>query len=218
MAKSFVDTDLMLPNRDPDDLIEGEGDAAARLARQKEQIVEQVADAAEEIERLQMRQKELENARRELRELNRKQHEYEEGKKALIEQLNRKALQLGKEEIRLTRLLELVSATRKDFDGMLKELRSIREDHWPESGFEEELDSALALLESMRGVYNKSVARVDAQRLDRMGNDRTGGGAESASGEIMLGGWGFWLKAGLAFSLPLGLILLVLVLLHGKLA
>lgn len=207
MARSFVDTDLLEPDeRQENTTGRAPEDAAERLARQKEMIQDQVADAAEEIERLQMRQKELEQARHALRELHRKQHDYEEGKKELIEKLSRTSLQLQKEEERLTRVLELVAVTRKDFEGMLRELREIREDQWSQSGFEEALDSALALLESMRGIYSKSTARLDAQGLDRGAGSHVRGDRTARDGAVIAGSWGFWLRASLAFALSMGAV------------
>ena len=208
MARSFVDTDLLEPDMPDEQVWQDETeDAAARLARRKEHIQEQVADAAEEIERLQMRQKELEQARHALRELHRKQHEYQEGKKDLIEKLNRRALQLRREETRLTRTLELVTVTRRDFESMLHELRDIREDQWSESGFEESLDTALALLESMRGGYTQATARLEAQGVSA---SRAGRGdaneAPLPDHMVMPGGWIFWFRAGIAFALSLGAV------------
>ncbi|MFU8780544.1 MAG: hypothetical protein ACNA71_05910 [Kiritimatiellia bacterium] len=215
MARSFVDTDLLEPDERPDPVTSTAGaDAPESLARQKEQIQEQVADAAEEIERLQMRQKELEQARQALRELHRKQHEYEEGKKSIIEKLSRSSLHLQKEEDRLTRKLELVSATRRDFAGMLRELREIREDQWSESGFEEALDSALALLESMRGVYRKSSARLEAQGVDRIVQTRSHGDDPVGEQARMPSGWLVWFRAGIAFSLCLGAVGAILLALY----
>ncbi len=215
MARSFVDTDLLDPDiPEEGDLQVGEEDAAERLARKKEHIQEQVADAAEEIERLQMRQKELEQARHALRELHRKQHEYEEGKKDLIEKLNRTGLQLQKEEERLTRVLELVTVTRSDFEGMLRELREIREDQWSESGFEESLDTALALLESMRGSYTKATARLEAQGVDRKSRSRGHADSSSSENTSVPGGWMFWFRAGIAFALSLGSVGAILLALY----
>ena len=208
MARSFVDTDLLEPGLPEDSGLHVENeDAATRLARQKEQIQEKVADAAEEIERLQMRQKELDQARHALRELHRKQHAYEEEKKDLIEKLNRQTLQLQKQEVRLTRVLELVTVTRADFEGMLRELRDIREDEWSESGFEESLDTALALLESMRGGYTKATARLEAQGVESTTGSR-GGDVDLPlrEGVTLAGGWMFWFRAGIAFALSLGAV------------
>lgn len=208
MARSFVDTDLLdADDREEHGLHVESEDAAARLARQKEHIQEQVADAAEEIERLQMRQKELEQARLALRELHRKQHEYEDGKKDLIEKLNRDALQLRKEGERLTRILELVTVTRTDFEDMLRELREIREDEWTESAFEESLDTSLALLESMRGGYTKARARLAAQGVEGSTQGQKGGDEISAPDAAPhTGGWLFWFRAGIAFAISLGAV------------
>jgi hypothetical protein len=214
MGRSFIDTDLLeQPGRDSAEPLQ-ESDAALRLARQKEQIAGQVADAAEEIERLQLRQQELEQARHALRELHRKQNAYEEGKKALIEQLSRRSLQLQREEVRLTRLLELATVTRQDFEDMLRELHAVREDQWPESGFEESLDAALALLDSMRGSYTKSTARLDAQGLDHAGGERSGKEVADERTVVPLGGWWVWWRAGLAFSIPMAFFGCLLLLLY----
>jgi len=207
MARSFVDTDLLEPDVSDEAVYQDESEhAAERLARQKEHIQEKVADAAEEIERLQLRQKELEQARHHLRELHRKQHEYEEGKKNLIEKLNRKAVQLQKEEVRLTRVLELVTVTREDFESMLGELREIREDQWSESGFESSLDTALALLETMRGNYTKARARLEAQGVSGKDSARGASDASSCESAVWAGGWLFWFRAGIAFALSLGAV------------
>ncbi len=203
MARSFVDTDLLEPHPSAGGEHLDHDEAAARLVRQKEQIQEQVADAAEEIERLQMRQKELEQARHALRELHRKQHVYEDGKKDLIEKLNRQCLYLEKEQDRLTRVLELVTVTREDFDGMLREIRELREDEWTESGFEESLDRALALLESMRGTYTKATARLHAQGLEKSKGHTNDVGVSPA---VYAGGWTFWFRAGIAFAVSLGIV------------
>lgn len=220
MARSFVDTDLLEPEV-PEDLVDvsdSEEETADRLARKKEQIQEKVADAAEEIERLQLRQKELEQARQELRELHRKQHEYEDGKKDLIEKLHRKSILLQKEEERLTRVLELVSVTRDDFQSMLTELRAIREDQWSESGFASSLDSALALLESIRGSYTKARARLVAQGVEDADRRRDANESASEAGAMFGGGWGFCFRVGIVFSLSLGAVgaILLILFLHFR--
>lgn len=215
MARTFIDTDLLDPQGpDFDGDVDSQQASADQLNRQKEQIKEQVADTAEEIERLQMRQKELEQARHALRELNRKQHEYEDGKKHLIEELGRHSLQLQKQEVRFSSLLELVTSTRSEFDEMLKELHNIREDQWTDAGFEESLDSALALIDSMRDVYNKSIARLDAQGVDHSAPRRhvpmEGEGVSSA----FPGGWGFCFRLAVALSSSLGVVGILLLLLY----
>jgi chromosome segregation ATPase len=213
MARTFIDTDLLDPG-DPDFDQDTTREQAAvdQLNRQKDQIKEKVADAAEEIERLQMRQRELEQERHALRELHRKQHDYEDGKKHLIEQLGRHIQQLQKLEVRLTSVLELVTSSRAEFEEMLKELHEIREDEWPDARFEESLDTALALIDSMRDTYNKSVARLDTQGVEHIA-PRRHAQTEGDSVEPFSGGWGFCFR--LAFTLAIsfgavGALMLVL--------
>lgn len=203
MATSFNDLDLRkhqseLDATGPDD------SAVERLAKQKDEIAHKVATAAEEIERLRMRQEELEYAKKELQELNRKQDSYTHGKKEIIASLTRNIMQMEKDEVRASRMAELLSATCQRFKGLLSEFREIREEQWAESEFEEELDRALALLENARMVYNKSVAKVDAESWSR--GERTGSALTVSDDKSHhpLAGMGFlcWLKVGIALTLP----------------
>lgn len=165
MAGNFTDLDLSKR------LVPADGDAeehaAGRLARQKEDIADKVASAAEEIERLRMRQDELEYAKKALQDLNRKQNDYDHGKKEILASLGRSILQMEKDEVRAARMVELLASTRQKFKALLAEIHEIREERWAEPEFEEELDRALALVENARMVYNKSVAKIDAESWQR---------------------------------------------------
>jgi len=186
--------------------------AVERLAKQKDEIANKVANAAEEIERLRLRQEELEYAKKALHELNRKQDSYAHGKKEIIASLARSILQMEKDEVRASRMVELLSTTRQQFKGLLAEIRAIREERWAESEFEEELDRSLALIENARMAYNKSVAKIDAESWSR--GERAGGSltALEDGGRHPLAGKGFlfWLKVGIALTLPAIFVIAVL--------
>lgn len=210
MAGNFTDLDLTkrLGVADGD----AEERAAGRLARQKDDIADKVAGAAEEIERLRMRQDELEYAKKALQELNRKQNDYDHGKKEILASLGRSILQMEKDEVRAARMVELLAATRQKFKALLAEIHEIREERWGESEFEEELDRALALVENARMVFNKSVAKIDAESWQR--GERAGAlvPLDSVAGRDSLSekGFGFWLKIGVALALPMVLALCAL--------
>ncbi len=157
MSTDFFDNDLSRTTA-PDDEALTES-SVTRMTRQKEQLTNQVADTAEEIERLRMRQDELEHEKTSLEELNRKQDEYERSKKNIIENLSRNLVLMEKDEILANRMVELLSASRARFKEILAEIRDIREELWGDSGFEEELDKALALIESARMEYSKAIAK-----------------------------------------------------------
>lgn len=214
MATSFNDLDLR-KHRSGDEPGPDEN-AVERLAKQKDEIANKVANAAEEIERLRLRQEELEYAKKALLELNRKQDSYAHGKKEMIASLARSVLQMEKDEVRASRMVELLAATRQQFKGLLSEIRDIREERWAESEFEEELDRSLALIDNSRMVYNKAVAKIDAESWSR--GERTGGALtalEDGSRHPLAGkGFLFWLKVGIALTLP---ALVVMALLGGLL-
>ncbi len=205
MTNSFNDLDLR-KHRSLEDIPPADVNAVERLTRQKDEIADKVANAAEEIERLRMRQEELEYARKALQELNRKQDAYTQEKKELIANFSKRILEMEKEEIRASRLLEMLSATRQQFKEMLCEIREIHEEQWEEPAFEEELDRSLALLENARMVYNKSMAKMEAQASWR-GSERSLSGAlmtnEVGRHPLAGKGFGFWFKVGIALALPL---------------
>jgi hypothetical protein len=210
MAGNFTDLDLSR-HRDVADP-EAVENAAGRLARQKDNIADKVASAAEEIERLRMRQDELEYAKQALQELNRKQNDYDHGKKEILASLARSILQMEKDEVRAARMVELLGATREKFKALLAEIHAIHEERWGESEFEEQLDRSLALIENARMVYNKSVAKIDAESWQR--GERASGSLVpldgTGRGSLADKGFGFWLKVGVALALPLVLALTAL--------
>jgi DNA repair exonuclease SbcCD ATPase subunit len=208
MSTDFFDDDLSRGS----DLEDSPETSASRLARQKEQITSQVADTAEEIERLRMRQEELEHEKTSLEELNRKQDEYGRSKKDIIESLSRNIVLMEKDEVMANRMVELLSASRARFKDMLAEIRDIREEQWADGDFEEELDKALALIESSRMEYSKAIAKVDAESWQKGGEGQAQLRTleESGRGSIANKSFFFWLKVGIAVSLPLMVILLLL--------
>jgi len=215
MARNFTDLDLSNHTTEPDpELADG---AARRLARQKEHVAGKVANAAEEIERLRMRQDELEYAKKALQELNHKQNQYDQSKKDVLASLSRSILQMEKDEVRAARMVELLGTTRETFKSLLAEIRDIHEERWGETEFEEELDRSLALVENARMVYNKSVAKIDAESWQRGERGEgslvplDGGGRGSLADK----GFCFWLKVGIALALPMALVMGALIGLYG---
>jgi vacuolar-type H+-ATPase subunit I/STV1 len=206
MVTDFIDNDA----------VKAAGAASAsgsgsKLAQQKEQITNKVADTAEEIERLRMRQAELEHEKKSLEEINRKQDEYERSKKEIIENLSRNIILMEKDEITASRMVELLSVSRSRFKDMLAEIRDIQEEKWEGENFEEELDKALALLESARMEYSKAIAKIDAESWNK-GNGPAPLATIEMAGQSSLAGKGFlfWLKIGFAVSIPMIIVLMLI--------
>lgn len=184
-----------------------------RMAKHKQEIEENVMQASQELERLRKRQEELEREKRELEELHRKQDEYQRGKKELLEKLGQSLVTMEKDEIQAQRMAEMLAATRKRFKEMLSELQGLAEESWPEEKFGEELSKALTLIENMRMEFNKAVSRVEAAGG---GEVRVGGTLSPVTSESVRltvedqKPFSYWIKVGVAVSLPLVVTIVVL--------
>ncbi len=183
-----------------------------RMARQKDQVEENMAHAAQELERLRQRQENLEKEKHVLEDLRRRQSEYERAKREMLEHLNHSLISLEKDELNAEKLLELVTTTRKRCRTWLAEIDSIDEELWPEDQFREELSKSLAKIEDIRLEYNKALAKIEA-----MGSEEKKAAAahhpvlyEESRSEPAERGFGYWLKVGFAVSLPVILTLVIL--------
>jgi len=188
------------------------GAPSSRMSQQKDRLINQAADATEEIERMRRRQEELELEKARIEELNRKQNEYAKSKTELIDDLSKSLLRMEKDQVQANRMVELLSSTRTRFREMLEDIRDITEESWDDDVFAEELTRSLALVDDSRMEFNRAVAKVDAeswsagQPSGRSGvTERLGRGSSLADK-----GFFFWLKVGMALTLPLILILLAL--------
>ena len=185
-----------------------------RMSRQREELEQQVAASAQELDLLRMRQEELERERRELEDLRKKQEAYLEGRRDLSDRLSQSLVMMEKEQVRAESLAELLNTHRDRFKGMQAEIASIDEASWPDDQVRDELTKTLALLDECRLEYNSAVAKIDAAMADTRDEAvaraalAPGGGA----GRTGWPGFGYWLKVGLAASLPFLIALIVLAL------
>jgi hypothetical protein len=183
-----------------------------RMARHKDEVEGQVARAAEELERLRQRQEDLEKEKHALLELRKRQSEYEHGKQELIERLNQHIHTLEKEEVRASQVCELLGATRKQFREMLEELNAISEEDWDDEHFREELAKALAVVEDARVEFNKGMAKVKAATQAEV--KQVEGSSvvyeDTSRSEPVSHGFGYWMKVGVAISIPIGAFIALL--------
>lgn len=178
---------------------------STRLVRQRQDMTNQAAGAATELERLRMRQEQLEKEKRALEDLTRKQTDYERGKQEMIEKLEKGILLAEKEEQQATQMAELLVSTRERFKEKLAELRAIHEESWSEQDFAVDLNKGLVRVEDAQRVYRQSLAKLNAAHWEEGGQRQ---GQPSPFTETVVEapaphGFSYWLKVGLAVSLPL---------------
>lgn len=194
------------PDNTPGDVLPVSDFNLTRMVRQKEEISEEVALKARELERLRQRQTDLEVQKKGLEELRSKQSDYESGKRELKERMTQSLIGLEKREIQTSQLADLLGETRRRFREMLNELGEINEENWPDEAFREELNKALAQIDDMRMEFNRSMSRVEMA----VGSDDSSPGdhkpvifEETRPAMEMERNFGYWMKVGLAVSLPL---------------
>ena len=185
-----------------------------RMARHKHQVTEQTASALQELEKLKKRQEQLESEKRDLEELRRKHDDFDRGKREMVDHLKRSLVTLERQEVETGRMVELLGATRKRFKGMLSGLEEIKEEAWAEEEIRDQLNRSLGIIEDTRMEFNKSMSKIDAVKGEEKTSaagaspamifeDRSSYGAEDKT-------FSYWLKVGLAVSLPLVVTLVVL--------
>ena len=184
-----------------------------RMGRQREDIENQVAASSQELERLRIRQEEIEKERRELEDLRRKQEEYVTSRRDLSERLTQSLVSMEKEQMRVEMVSEILQTGRSRFKKMREEIGSIDEESWTDDQMREELTRSLSLLEESRMEYNTTMARLNAAMAD--GAAVHAGEADSGS-PVQAGGrsthsFGYWCKAGFAFLLPAMLFVTALI-------
>lgn len=188
-----------------------------RLARQREQIHAQVSGQAKEIEQLRRRQSELERQRQEADDVLRKQEAYERGRVEMIDRLNAGVIALEKQERRAARMAQLYANTRQQFAELRAGVEAIDLENCAESALRDELAKAVAVIENARLEHNKLLSAVEAAEAEQGGAPASGvapmePGLAAAAAEPERDFVG-WMKIGAAFSLPLGVLMILLVIL-----
>ena len=235
MSSDFFDEDLARPRevqRRPLEsgdagTIDKSGDVEVRslsdisltkMAQYKQEVNTQHATAVQELERLRKRQEDLEREKRDLEELRRRQESFEQGKREMMERFTQSLVTLERDEIQTGRLLEMIVTVRKRFIDLFEEIRAINEEDWPEASLRDELNKALVVIDNARLEYNKAVARIEAVSSES-GKLAEGRAPvmfqEPREIEPVEKPFGYWLKVGIAVSLPLILTLIALAVLVG---
>jgi predicted RNase H-like nuclease (RuvC/YqgF family) len=190
-----------------DDLVQ----SSAPIRPGGERLDSQVQKAQEQLLNLKRQQELIEKQKRELEELSRRQEELEEGRAEMVEKLTRSLTVLERQTTEAHKRVEQLRATTDSFTTHLRSLESINPKTWPSAEMQRELARALSMVDHARTEYNQQRGRFAAEAAEG------GAAAEAAAGETyeeMFGGGSdhsflYWLKAGLAFTLPLLLLGLV---------
>jgi len=165
-----------------------------------EELQNQVKRAQSELLQLRERQNQIEKEKIRLEELTRKQDELEHGRNELIDKLVRSITLVQRETEESQRRLEQLTNIHDSFAEHLHRIEEIDPKSWNGRDLPRELTKALAAVDEARSIYARYQAKI-APSVDMEAEFPTeGGGFFQEAGDQ---GFIYWLRSGLAFTLPL---------------
>ncbi len=180
-----------------------------------ERLDSQVQKAQEQLLNLKRQQDQIERQKRELEELSRRQEELEHGRGEMVEKLTRALVVVERQANEAQKRVEQLRATTEAFSSHLQALEEINPKTWPQADLQRELNRALGMVDHARTEYSQMRSRFAADAAEGVtgetGVNVTGGSYDEMFGAAGDHSFAYWLKAGLAFTLPLLLLGLIAV-------
>ena len=171
-----------------------------------EHLDSQVQKAQEQLLSLKRQQDSIERQKRELEELSLKQEQLQMGRTEMIEKFTRALVYIEREESDSQRREEMLRSARESFSLHLDYFKSLDLRVLEGSDVRDELTRAMSALDDAKNVYNKTIPRIGAQDTDHSDSSMEVRYAAQYGAEAGGKDFVYWLKAGLAFTLPLVLV------------
>lgn len=178
----------------------------------RQELNASLEQAREQILALQRKKDELERAKGELEEQRRRHDEFSRGRAEIIEALNRGLIVLEHEQVETQRMLDLIIKTRDIFKEQLAQVESLSDAHWTSDSLKSELAKALATIETGRMEFNRACLRIDALQ-GKTPENLPPTPLQQLSGQahwLEKIGFGRAFKLGFAFTLPLILVAVII--------
>lgn len=173
-----------------------------------EQLGDKMAQAQERLLALKRQADQLEREKQKLEELSRRQEQFDAGRSEMVDKFTSSLVQIQRETDETLKRLEILKSVQGSFSTYLHELETINPKDWEPDELQKELSRAIGTVEDARSVFVKAQAQVGSE------SESPGGPSPYDADFSSVGqGFGYWLMAGFAFTLPLtaiGLLGLIL--------
>ena len=179
-----------------EDFLDLDEEPSTSSAPSVEQLDDQVAQAQERLVALKRQAEQLEREKQKLEELSRRQEQFDTGRAEMVDKFTGSLVQIQRETDQTLKRLEILKNVQENFTSYLHELEAINPKDWTSAELNKELSKALGVVEDARSVYVKAQAQVGA-------DEEVAAGASPFDSEGGGHGFGYWLMAGFAFTLPL---------------
>ena len=168
-----------------------------------EHLDDQVQKAQEQLLQLKRQQEHIEKQKRELEELSRRQEQFQQGKTEMIEHFTRALVVLERQIYDAQKRVEQLRSINECFIQHLGTLEGINPKAWENTDINKELNRALSAVEDARTEYTRSRAVISAEVNEDV-LEATNSSSEMAGlYDTPQRDFIYWLKSGLAFTLPL---------------
>jgi hypothetical protein len=179
-------------------------DNTAEINLKVQHVQEQLLD-------LKRQQEEVERQKKELEELSRKQREFDEGRREIVEKLTRGLVLLERQEFEVKRELEQIKVVRDSFAEHLSQTENLNPAEWSSEELPSELTKGLARVDQAKVIFSQSRARLAALRQGEEGEtDAMPSDLPPEYAPMAEKSFGAMVRDGFAYSLPLILVLLSL--------
>jgi vacuolar-type H+-ATPase subunit I/STV1 len=181
-----------------EDFLDLDEETSASSVSSVEQIDDQVAQAQERLVALKRQAEQLEREKQKLEELSRRQEQFDNGRAEMVDKFTASLVHIQRETDQTLKRLEILKNVQENFSAYLQELEAINPKDWTSADLQRELSKGLGAVEEARSVYIKAQAQVAVD------DELPAGGSPYDSETSVDGhGFGYWLMAGFAFTLPL---------------
>lgn len=176
----------------------------------QENFGDRVNEAQEKLTQLRQEQERLEREKSELEDLHGRKEDFLRGRTELVDKFTRYASALEREACEAQKRSEQYLDTKDLFEHHLRSIQSLRPENWSRAQLRAELNRAANTIDDAEDDLLKSAHIIESLKsAPRI----KGGGGSPFSGQA---NFAYWLKSGLAFTLPLvivGIIATILMLL-----
>lgn len=180
-----------------------------------EHLDAQVQKAQEQLLSLKRQQDAIEKQKREYEELSRRQEALQVGRSEMVEKFTRATVVLERESYEAQKRVELLQGIHDIFTAHLQNLESINPKAWEGLDINRELTKALSAVDDARAEYSRTLPKIAAPH-EGEGEDPVAVGVGYQSYGVVedYKGFGYWFKAGFAFTLPVVLVGLLYIFVH----
>lgn len=159
--------------------------------------------AQDQLRQLRQQEEQIRRQAEELEELTQKEEQFKSGRTEVSEQLQRYLAILDREATEAQRLAEDCGAAHEKLEAHLTNIQSLRPESWSRADRKAEIARALGYIESAEDEIDAILPLIDSFGKQGFFKSKVSSFSLSSTGSPTQGSFGYWLKSGFAFSLPL---------------